>query len=60
MKFTHLQLVNWRAYEEVRSSGDYNMISPDAVIASGLSKEDYFFSLKNYTELKQEAERIGE
>ena len=39
---------DWIAYRLVQDSGMHNMMSPDAVRASGLNKNVYFAILKNY------------
>lgn len=39
------------AYEQVRREGRFNMFDPNARILTGLSKEDYLYVMKNYTEL---------
>jgi hypothetical protein len=54
MKFTPEQLENWKSYEEVRSAGEYNMFDRRAEEASGLSHDEYMFTMKNYTELAKE------
>jgi hypothetical protein len=55
--FTLQQIENWRRYEEVRDEGRYNMFDPRARQLTGLSREDYLFTLSNYSELcKQEEE----
>ena len=41
----------WDSYVEVQKSGMHNMLSPDAVRAAGLDKEDYFLIIDNYEEL---------
>ena len=38
----------FRAYEEVRMSGDYNMFDSRARIESGLTEEQYLYVMKNY------------
>ena len=43
-------------YLEVQKSGMYNMMSPDAITATGLDKETYMSILSDYSELK---ERFG-
>ena len=43
-------------YLEVQKSGMYNMMSPDAIMATGLDKETYMSILSDYSELK---ERFG-
>ena len=40
-------------YLEVQQSGMYNMISPDAIMASGLDRNVYMEILSNYSELKE-------
>lgn len=54
--FTFVQLANFRRYERVRASGLYNMFFLQARAATRLSREDYTFVMKNYTELKAAAE----
>lgn len=41
----------FRAYEDVRMSGDYNMLDSRARIKSGLTGEQYLYVMKNYTRL---------
>ena len=50
--FTNNQIANWMIYEEVRLSGDYNMFDQRAREMTGLDKEEYYFVMDNYTELK--------
>lgn len=50
--FTARQQKNWKAYERVRESGKYNMFSPRARRATGLSAEDYSFTMKYFSELQ--------
>lgn len=57
--FTESQISNWRRYEAQRVDGSYNMFDPMAREATGLSKEDYLFCLKNYSELREAAEGRG-
>lgn len=52
MKFTKKQLENFKKYEKVRSGGKYNMFDKKAIIATGLTKEEYLFVMNNYMELK--------
>lgn len=52
MKFTEEQLNNFKAYEKIRSSGRYNMFDRRAIIASGLSQNEYLFVMENYLELE--------
>jgi len=50
-KFTPKQLDDYAEYELVRQMGLWNMFSPQARNAAGLTKEEYMFVLKNYAEL---------
>ena len=54
--FTFIELANFRAYEEVRAEGAWNMFMPQARHATGLTREEYAFVMKNYSELKAAAE----
>ncbi|QDP49182.1 MAG: hypothetical protein Unbinned2990contig1002_29 [Prokaryotic dsDNA virus sp.] len=38
----------WECYREVQKSGLYNMLTPDAIRASGLDRDTYFDIVKNY------------
>lgn len=62
MEFTAEQLANWALYEEVRRVGKYNMLDSRARELTGLSQDEYFFVLDNYSELKAayEAAKQGE
>lgn len=42
------------SYLEVQKSGLYNMLDPRAIEATGLSKEDYLYIIKNYSKLQEE------
>lgn len=46
------------SYEKVRQSGRYNMITESgyAMRAAGLTREEYFFVIENYTKLRSESE----
>lgn len=52
-KFTKEEIVNWNHYEEVRLSGEYNMIDPRAREIVGLTRSEYSFVMNNYSELKE-------
>jgi len=56
MNFLEIQKNNFNKYEKVRKSGKYNMITEAhlAAIEAGLSREDYMFTMKNYTQLKNQ------
>jgi hypothetical protein len=58
MKFTKEELENWKKYERVRKEGKWNMFDVNAQVATGLSKEEFVFCMKNYTELKKEYGRL--
>ena len=57
--FSAEQVDNWHAYEEVRASGRFNMFDPNARALTGLSREEYMFTLKNYSGLKAAAKLEG-
>jgi hypothetical protein len=52
MDFTEQQLSNFRAYEEVRKSGRFNMFDPRARKRTGLTSDEYMFVMHNYGKLK--------
>jgi hypothetical protein len=56
MGFTDKQISDWRRYEKVRKAGRYNMFSPQAMDAVGLSRDDYIFVMENFTKLQIAAE----
>lgn len=58
MTFTPDQIANWEAFERVRKSGVINMfdISTGSML-SGLSRDEYLFCMKNYSELQHQYER---
>ena len=41
----------FRAYEEVRMSGDYNMFDSIARISTGLTEDQYLYVMENYARL---------
>lgn len=53
-EFTKEQIDNFRAYEEVRQKSSWNMYSPDAREATGLTRQEYRFTMKNYVSLKEQ------
>lgn len=58
MTFSSAEIENWEAYERVRKSGVINMF--DARTGSelaGLSRDEYFFCMENYDELRDQFER---
>lgn len=54
--FTKKQINNYKSYEIIRTSGIYNMFSPQARLSTGLTKEEYLFVMSNYKELKDVSE----
>ena len=46
----------WEAYRIIQKMGFYNMMSPEAVRDSGLSKDVYFAIIDNYDELEEKFE----
>ena len=58
MTFTSDQIDNWQAYEKVRKSGVINMFEMiTGERLTGLSRTEYIFCMKNYSELKHQAKR---
>jgi len=55
--FTDQQLDDFRAYEQVRQSGLFNMLDPVAMLMADLDQESYVFVLEHYSELKDAAEK---
>ena len=54
VQFTKKQLADWLAYEIVRLSGAINMFDATrGCRLSGLTEEEYFFCIDNYSALKQ-------
>lgn len=43
----------FEAFEYVRQEGMYNMLSPDAILMSGLDKSTYLEIVKNYDDLRE-------
>lgn len=56
MIFTEPQLRQYAAFEKVRLSGRYNMFDPRAGTAASLNREEQLFVIKNYTDLRRQAE----
>ena len=53
--FTEKQLADFRAFNEVQNSRTYNMMSHQARMATGLSKDAFFFVIENYMALANAA-----
>ena len=41
----------FQAYKKVQTSGNYNMFTPDAIMATGLDKTTYFEIIDKYDRL---------
>lgn len=54
--YTDQQLSDWKRYEKVRKGGKWNMFSPQARAATGLSSERYSFVMEHFSELKDAVE----
>ena len=50
--FTPKQIANWRAYEKVRRSARYNMLTTQAQSATGLGEREYFFCIDHFDALQ--------
>lgn len=50
--FTPKQIANWRAYEKVRRSARYNMVTAQAQAATGLGSREYCFCIDHYEALQ--------
>ena len=57
--FPPQQIEWWRAYERVRKSGVINMYDTKAGCRlSGLTRDEYLFCIKHYTELRKTTESL--
>jgi hypothetical protein len=54
--YTEKEINAFRAYDRVRKSGHYNMFSPQARLATGLTEEEYENVMKNFSVLKEASE----
>lgn len=59
MNFTPEQLKDFARYVRVQQSGRYNMLSPNATAATGLSRDRYLFVLEHYDQLEAAAAATG-
>lgn len=57
-QFTQEDIEDWKAYEEIRETGRYNMFDPLARRATGLTLERYRFVMKWYSELQDAARAL--
>ena len=46
----------WNEYREVQDSGMFNMFDPQARAMTELTKDEWLYILKNYSELKEKYE----
>ena len=46
----------WDEYRGVQDSGMFNMFSPDARALTSLSRDEWLYILKNYSQLKTKYE----
>ena len=46
----------WDEYRDIQDSGLYNMFDPNARAMTSLSKSEWIYILKNYSELKEQFE----
>lgn len=58
MTFTEVQLRQFRRYVKVQRSNRYNMLTPQAAQAAGLTREEMFFIMDNYDELERAAAKL--
>lgn len=56
MQFTQREIDQWREYEAVRESGEYNMFDPAARDETSLSRAEWLFCITHYDALKTVAE----
>lgn len=52
--FNPTQMNHYHKYEKVRADDPFNMWSPQAQLATGLTDEQYLFVMKNYTEMQKQ------
>lgn len=53
-EFTNDELAQYDAYESVRAGGEWNMFSPQARQATGLTNREYSFVMENFAELRKQ------
>ena len=46
----------FQAYKKVQTSGNYNMFTPDAIMATGLDKTTYFEIIDKYDKYSEQFE----
>lgn len=57
-RYTARQLEAWRSFEEVRQSGEYNMMSPHVMDAAGITREEHLLCITQYGALRAAAEAV--
>ena len=56
-QFTREQLVDFDAYERVRSSGQFNMLTRQAQHATGLDRDRYVYVMEHFDALQDAANK---
>jgi len=59
LSFTAEQLADFKAFRFVQGSGKYNMLDPKARQATGMTPEQYEFTMANYKALQTIADALG-
>ena len=54
------QIEAWLSYERIRKGGSYNMFDSRARQATGLSREEYLYCMKNFASLRDAAAKPRE
>ncbi len=54
-KITDAQLAAYRAFERVRASSKYNMFDPRALLATGLTRDEFLYVMENFDALRKAA-----
>jgi hypothetical protein len=57
--FTVKQLADFRRFRKLQRTGRYNMASPAAAAALGLTKEEHLFVIENYDALEKQCTLEG-
>jgi hypothetical protein len=57
--FTPEQIENFKAYEQVRQLGEWNMFDPKARQSAGLNVSEFTFVMKNYVDLARESNKTA-
>lgn len=54
--FSKQQFENFGVHLSLQLSGDFNMLTREAIEASGLTREEYMFCIENYNDLAEQHE----